>query len=125
MWSSNWIYRKERSYSFRKKIDKNGCISILNVKVNEANFVLINNYNPNSKTVEVKSLLDLAKMLETVKELSDKHIVLAGNFNFISILKKKTIIKFIELKEKFHLCIIWRRALKLKDILFDRRMFLV
>ena len=28
------------------------------------------------------TLLDLGKMLETIKNLSDKHIVLAGDFNF-------------------------------------------
>ena len=54
-------------------------------------------------------------MLETIKDLSDKHITLAGDFNFffdISLvfyggeptLKKKSISTFIELKEKFDLC---------------------
>ena len=58
-------------------------------------------------------------MLETIKDLSDKHIALAGDFNFFfdtfldsyggkPTLKKKSIAKFIELKEKFDLCDIWR-----------------
>ena len=58
-------------------------------------------------------------MLETTKDLYDKHIVLAGDFNFFfdkslgscggkTTLKKKSIAKFIELEEKFDLCDIWR-----------------
>ena len=58
-------------------------------------------------------------MLETIKDLSDKHVVLAGYFNFfinISLdwyggkqsLKKKSIAKFIEFKEKLDLWVIWR-----------------
>ena len=54
-------------------------------------------------------------MLETIKYFSDKHIVLAGDFNFFfdksldsygwkPTLEKKSIAKFIELKEKFDLC---------------------
>ena len=98
------------------KIDKNGRID---VKVDETNFVLVNIYNPNPVTVQVTTLHDLDKILETIKGLYDKHIILAGNFNFFfdksldsyggkPTLKKKSIAKFIELKEKFDLCDIWR-----------------
>ena len=71
-------------------------------------------------------------MLETIKDLSDIHIVSASDFNlffdtFLDLsggkptLKKKSIAKFIELNEKFDLCDIWRiRNPKTKDILFDR-----
>ena len=58
-------------------------------------------------------------MIKTIKDLSEKHIVLAGDFNFIfdtsldsyvgkPTLEKKSIAKFIKLKEKFDLCDIWR-----------------
>ena len=58
-------------------------------------------------------------MLETIKDLYEKHIVLAGDFNFFfdtsldsnggkPTLKKKSISKFIELKEKLDLCDIWK-----------------
>ena len=120
-----------------KKIDKNGRILILDVKVDETNFVLVNIYNPNTETEQVATLHDLDKMLETIKDLYDKHIVLAGDFNFFfdtsldsyggkPTLKKKSIAKFIELKKKFDLCDTWRiKTLKLKDLLFVRSMFLV
>ena len=89
------------------------------IEVNETNFVLVNIYNPNTETEQVTTLLDLGKMLETIKDLSGKHIVLAGDFSFFfdtsldpyggkPTLKKKPITKFIELKEKFDLCHIWR-----------------
>ena len=58
-------------------------------------------------------------MIKTIKDLSVKHIVLAGDFNFFfdtsldsyvgkPTLEKKSIAKFIKLKEKFDLCDIWR-----------------
>ena len=42
--------------------------------VDETNFVLVNIYNPNTETEQVTTLLDLGKMLETIKDFSDKHI---------------------------------------------------
>ena len=57
-----------------KIIDKNGRILILDVKVDESNFVLVNIYNPNTETEQVATLHDLDKMLETIKDLYDKHI---------------------------------------------------
>ena len=79
------------------------------------NFVLINIYNPNTKKEQVSTLHDLDKILETIKDLYDKHRVLAGDFNFCfdtsldlyggkPTLRKKSIAKFIELKGKFDLC---------------------
>ena len=57
-----------------KKINKIVCILILDVKVDESNFVLVNIYNPNTETEQVATLHDLDKMLETIKDLYDKHI---------------------------------------------------
>ena len=47
---------------------------MLDVKVDETNLVLVNIYNPNTETDQVKSLLDLGKMLETIKGFSDTNI---------------------------------------------------
>ena len=72
-------------------------------------------------------------MLEAIKDLYDKHIVLAGDFNIFfntslesyggkPTLKKKSIEKFIELKEKFDLCDIWRiRNPKTKRFTFRQK----
>ena len=68
-----------------KNTDKNGRILILDVTVEETNFVLLNICNPNTKTEHVMTLLNLGKILETIKDCFDKHIVLAGDFNFFLI----------------------------------------
>ena len=56
-----------------KKTDKNGRILISDVMIDETNFVLVNIYNANTKTEQVTTFLDLGKMLETIKDFSDKH----------------------------------------------------
>ena len=66
-----------------QKVDKNGRILILDVKIDEINFVFVNIYNPNTETDQVATLNDLDKMLETIKDLYDQHTVLAGDFNFL------------------------------------------
>ena len=72
-------------------------------------------------------------MLETIKDLYDEQIVLTGDFNCLfdtslesyrrkPTLKKKSIGKFIELKEKFDLCDIWRiRNPKTKRFTFRQK----
>ena len=40
--------------------------------VDETNFILVNIYNPNTKKEQVTTLLDLGKLLETIKDFSDK-----------------------------------------------------
>ena len=74
---------------------------LLDVKVDETNFVLLNIYNPNTETEEEATLVDLGKILETIKDLYDKHIVLAGDsYEGKPTLKKKSIAKFINLKKR-------------------------
>ena len=93
-----------------KKVDKNGRILILDVKIDESNFVLVNIYNPNTEREQVATIHDLVKMFKSIKDLFDKHIVLAGDLNCFfdtsldsnggkATLKEKSIAKFIELKE--------------------------
>ena len=86
-----------------------------------------------SETEQVATLHDLDKTLETIKDLYDKQIVLAGDFNFFfdtslescggkSTLKKKSTAKFIGFKEKFDLCDIWRiRNPKTKRFTFRQK----
>ena len=85
-------------------------ILILHIKVGKTNFVLVNISNPNTETQQVATLLDLGKMLETIKDLSDKHLVLASDFNFFfdtpldshggkPTLKKKSIANLLNLKK--------------------------
>ena len=62
-----------------KENDKNRRISILDVEVDETNFVLV---NLNSETKQLITFLDLGKMLEAIKDLYQRHTVLDGDFNF-------------------------------------------
>ena len=48
---------------------------MLDVKVDEVTFVLINIYNTNTKTEQVGTLYNLDKMLETINNSCDKHTV--------------------------------------------------
>ena len=50
--------------------------------MDETNFILINIYNLNTEKEQVTTILDLGRMLETIKGFSDKHIILAGDFNY-------------------------------------------
>ena len=50
--------------------------------VQKISFVPVNIYNPNNETEQVTTLLELGKMLETIKDFSDKYAVLASDFNF-------------------------------------------
>ena len=60
-----------------KKNRQKSTFLILDVKDDETNFVLVN-------IEQVATLLDLDKMLENIKYLYDKHMVLAADFNFFS-----------------------------------------
>ena len=77
-------------------------------------------------------------MLETIEDLYNKHAVFASNFNYFSgtylhsyggktekqLWKKKSIAKFIELKEKFDLYNICRtRNTKTKRFTFLQKSF--
>ena len=50
-----------------KDNNKNGRILILDVKVDETNFILVNIYNSNTEKEQVMTLLDLGKMLKLLK----------------------------------------------------------
>ena len=50
-----------------KKMDKNGSSLILDIKVDETNFVLFNIYNPNTERKQLATLLDLGKSYKLLK----------------------------------------------------------
>ena len=106
------------------KFDKNGRILIqmlhsMSPTLSQSIYVI-----PNTGTEQVATLH---------KVLYDKHVVLAGDFDFFSdtsldsyggkpTLKKKSIAKFIEPKKKFDLCDIWRiRNPKTKRCTFHQK----
>lgn len=95
--------------------DSNGRILILNAKMDDSNYVLINLYNPNIEADQVNVLNELDSMVSSLNITPTAHIILGGDFNFIfdsnleadggnPKLKKKSLAKFFEIKNKFDLC---------------------
>ena len=116
-------------------IDKNenGRILITDAKVNHKKFLLINLYNSNTESEQIKTLDTLKNLLEDIDNISDKKIILGGDLNLVfdcnlqacgdnPVLKKKSLTKFIkikEIKESLNLCDTWRiRHPKFKQYTF-------
>ena len=101
--------------------------------VDETVFVLINIYNANTESEQLETLLDLVSIIDKVKDIQSKNIVLGGDFNVIfdisleslggnPCLKKKSIAKLIQIKEKFDIRNIWRiRNPKIKRFTFRQQ----
>ena len=64
-----------------QKTDNDGRILILDVTINDVNFVLINLYNANTETEQVSVLNILSSLLEKFDVTIEKNLILAGDFN--------------------------------------------
>ena len=95
------------------KTDNDGRILILDVTINDVNFVLINLYNANTEMEQVSVLNNLSSLLEKF------DVIFAGDFNLFlnskfdakggkPAIKKKSLAKLIQLKESYDLCDTWR-----------------
>ena len=63
--------------------DNLGRILVIEVKIDDSVFVLINIYNANTKSEQLHTLNDLINILETFENIQDKSVVLGGDFNLI------------------------------------------
>ena len=99
--------------------DKNGRILIIEAEIDDETFILINFYNSNTETEQVKSINVLENLLQNFDINSSKNIVFAGDLNLFfdrnleacggtPLLKKKSVSKIIQLLEKYNLSDIWR-----------------
>ena len=102
-----------------KKCDYYGRILLLEINIDDRIFVLINIYNANNELDQVKTLTDLSEILECVDNIQNKNIIFVGDFNIIfdsfldaqggnPILKKHTVAKTIQIKQRLNLVDIWR-----------------
>ena len=102
-----------------KKSDKSGRVLLVEATIDDTVFVLINIFNANTEFEQLESLSDLVSIIDKVKDIQSKNIVLGGDINVVfdisleslggnPCLKKKSIAKLIQIKEKFDLCDIWR-----------------
>ena len=99
--------------------DNLGRILVIEVKIDDSVFVLINIYNANTESEQLHTLNDLVNILETIEDIQNKSVVLGGDFNVIlnpsldseggkPVIKKKTIAKLIQITENLDLCDNWR-----------------
>ena len=90
---------------------------VIEVKIDDSVFVLINIYNTESE--QLHTLNDLINILKTLEDIQNKSVVLDGDFNVIlnptldseggkSVIKKKSMAKLIQITENLDLCDIWR-----------------
>ena len=96
-----------------------GRILVIEVKIDQSDFVLINIYKANTNSEQLHTLKDLINILENFEDIQNKSVVLGGDFNVIlnpsldlevgkPVIKKKTIAKLIQITENLDLCDNWR-----------------
>ena len=92
---------------------------IIEAEIDDETFILINFYNSNTETEQVKSINDLENLLQNFDINPSKNIVFAGDLNLFfdrnlevcggtPSLKKKSVSKIVQLLEKYNLSDIWR-----------------
>ena len=65
------------------KCDNLGRILVIEVKIDDSLFVLINIYNANTESEQLHTLNDLINIPETFEDIQNKCVVLGGEFNII------------------------------------------
>ena len=105
---------------------------ILDVMLDGDHFIIINLYNANTETELCKTINDLQSLLNFFNINQNKRITFAGDFNIFfssklearggkAIPKRKSIIKFVDIKETLDICDIWRiRNFKRQNFAFRR-----
>ena len=99
--------------------DSNGRILIIEANIDDEIFILINFYNSNNETEQIKTLNELNQLLGDFSLNSSKQVIFAGDFNLFfdmnletsggcPTLKKKSISKILQLLEQNNLVDIWR-----------------
>ena len=102
-----------------KLSDNDGRILILDVDIDDKNFILIYLYNPNTEAEQLKTLSKLTEMLTKLHLTQNNNVICARDFNlFFSVklescggnpvFKKRSVGKIFELKETCNLKDIWR-----------------
>ena len=95
--------------------DKSRRIVLVEATVDNMVFILINISNTNIESEKLETLSDLVHILDKVKDMRNKNIVLGGDLKVIfdsslktlggnPCLKKRSLTKLIQIKEKFNLC---------------------
>ena len=125
-------------FTFKKqKTDKEGRVLIINVFINNSEYILINLHNAHTANEQIDVLKSLFELLEEFDISLTKQLVMAGDFNLFfnskleaqggnPTLKKKSLDKLTELKETCDQCDIWRvRNMKSKRFTFTQKHYSV
>ena len=106
-----------------KKSDENGRTLIIDAKLNDKKFLLVNLYNWNTESEQIKMLDTLKILLEDIDNISDKKIILGGDLNLVfgngnlqacggnPLLKKRPLTESVKIKESLNLSDIWRSGI--------------
>ena len=125
-------------YTIKNEVtDHHGRFLILVVEIGNSNFALINFYNENNQKDQLRLLNELDAQINQLALGLETKIILAGDFNFYfdknleakggnPQTKTQSIAKFLNIKEKYDLCDIWRiRNDKEKNSRLDKDISLV
>ena len=93
-------------------------ILILDVSINDSEYILINLYNAITEKEQIDALSNMFVLLQEFDTNPKKQLIMAGDFNLFfdskldaqggnPTLKKNSLVKFIELKHSYDLCDIW------------------
>ena len=94
--------------------DKNARILILNLTLDQSEYIPVNIYKENTESKQLEKLSDISELMKKCNITYGKQIVLAGNFNLLfdnnleakggkPILKEKSVARIVELKEEYDL----------------------
>ena len=71
-----------KTFTVNKRLcDENGRILILETLIDNSEFILVNLFNANPKSEQIKPFIELNTLLLNVDLSSEKHIIFAGDLN--------------------------------------------
>ena len=76
-------FGKETFNDKKQETDKEGRILILDVSVNDSEYILINLYNPNTKKEQIKVFSNMLALLKKFDTNPKKQIIMAGDFSLL------------------------------------------
>ena len=118
---------KKPFFSKKKETDKEGHVLILDVSINDSEYILINLFNANTEKEQIDVLNNMFELLEKFDKIQKNQLIMTGDFNLFFDSKLDAqggnpIAKLIELKENYDLRDIWRvRNTKSKRFTFVQK----
>ena len=114
LWCPNCLLWERNFFSQKKETDKEGRVLILDVSINDSEYILINLFNANTEKEQIDVLNNMSVLLEKFDKIKKTQLIMTGDFNLFfdskldaqggnPTIKKKTLAKLIELKENYDL----------------------